>query len=70
MHIKAVGIVTADTMGQDGTIGVRWKKLSEDKLIEITPEKFKNNVFNNTLYEEFNSDIIDFVISQIIKGER
>lgn len=67
--IKAVGIVTDTKKGESellGTsIGVKWKMDFKPEKIDVTPEIYRNNVFNNTLYEEYNSVIIKKVIDAI-----
>mgnify|MGYP004443966433 FL=1 len=68
LHIKAVGIVKDLKMEKDYPIVVSWKKL-DNKIVEITPEMYRNNVFNNALYEELNVEIIDYVIEQILAFE-
>jgi hypothetical protein len=58
--IKAVGIVVDDTIEDKGNLGkgitVKWLWTGNEK-IAITPEMYKNNVFNNTLYEEYLPEI-------------
>lgn len=71
LKIKAVGIVkdvqkrTSHTLGTG--ICVIWKRNFNPITIDITPEIYRNNVFNNTLFEEFNSDIIELLIDELIK---
>ena len=68
--IKAVGVVTdnnitfyKDTVGSYLGNGVKVNWLwNDEKRIKISDEMYRYNVFNNTLYEEFNSDIQKLVI--------
>ena len=67
--IKAVGIVkdTKKTYNNLGTgIDVAWKNNFKSFSISVTPEIYRNNVFNNTLYEEFNKSIIDAIIKEFV----
>ncbi|MDY5940714.1 MAG: hypothetical protein SPJ23_03565 [Eubacteriales bacterium] len=68
--IKAVGIVIDNRI--DGNIfetgngiRVKWKALDTPIKVDITEKIYKNNVFNNTLYEEYNPEILEKVISEI-----
>lgn len=69
--IKAVGIVkdtkkeASDSLGTG--ISVRWKQCFTPITINVTPQIYRNNVFNNTLYEEFNDNIIKDVIDGLMK---
>ena len=70
MIIKAVGIVIDNRI--DGNIfetgngiRVKWKALDTPIKVDITEKIYKNNVFNNTLYEEYNPEILEKVISEI-----
>ena len=58
--IKAVGIVVDDRIEEKGNLGkgvaVNWL-WNGKKEIAITAEMYKNNVFNNTLYEEYFPEI-------------
>lgn len=62
LHIKAVGIITNTKKVQLTALGtgirVKWKEDFVPITIDVTPEIYRNNVFNNTLYEEFNTEII------------
>ncbi|NLU08819.1 MAG: hypothetical protein GXW91_11450 [Clostridiales bacterium] len=68
--IKAVGVVTdnnitfyKDTVGSYLGNGVKVNWLwNDEKRIKISDEMYRYNVFNNTLYEEFNSDIQKLVV--------
>ena len=59
--VKAIGIVNDDTITDynDGKgVSVNWLWHSHSPIeINLTPAIYKNNVFNNTLYEEYNLDI-------------
>lgn len=76
VHIKAVGVVISrafetPNLFNDGrkhiSVLVDWKHKSFDKnfLIkhELTERELKYNVYNNTVYREYNSDIINEVFS-------
>ncbi len=70
LNIKAVGIVN-DTMKKPyenlGTgVSVIWKEDFEPFTIAIDNAMYKNNVFNNTLYEEYNLEIINKIIDTFI----
>lgn len=71
LHIKAIGIVINTVKKRSKSLGtgisVRWKKDFTPIIINITPQIFRNNVFNNTLYEEFNEEIIRSLIDALIK---
>lgn len=71
LHIKAVGIVNdvnKNISRELGTgIGVKWKDDFESMKIEITEKVFKNNVYNNTLFEEYDAEIINKLICELIK---
>ncbi len=72
LYIKAVGIVLDDKLevinGLGTGIKVKWVgELEEFIPISITQEMYRNNVFNNTLYEEYNKNIINILIDTIIK---
>ena len=72
IHIKAVGVVKdnkPEVVEELGTgIKVKWKE-GFDKIISknITPEMYRNNTFNNSLYEEYNKNIIEELINAIMK---
>ena len=71
LQIKAVGIVkdtkkeASDSLGTG--ISVRWKQCFTPITVDVTPQIYRNNVFNNTLYEEFNDNIIKEVIDGLMK---
>ena len=70
LNIKAIGIVD-DIATKTGTglgtgIGVKWKKDFTPISVVLNDETFRNNVYNNTLYEEFDLDIINRVIDALI----
>lgn len=71
LHIKAVGIVNDVnkniSRGLGTGIGVKWKDDFEPMKIEITEKVFKNNVYNNTLFEEYDAEIINKLICELIK---
>jgi len=71
LRIKAIGIVNDSTIKNYNDLGtgisVKWVKRDlELEPIAITEKIYKNNVFNNALYEEFNPDIIKVIIDNII----
>ena len=69
LNIKAVGIVTDTNKFQNSNLGtgisVKWNINFKPFSIPLTAEIYKNNVFNNTLYEEFNQDIIQKLINSL-----
>ena len=71
LSIKAVGIImnvrkhTSDNLGTG--VDVNWKTGFSTISINITPQIYKNNVFNNTLYEEFNVSIIKQLIDILMR---
>ncbi len=70
LHIKAIGIVTSTDKKKSHSLGtgisVKWKADFMPITIAVTPQIFRNNVFNNTLFEEFNGDIICKIIEEIM----
>lgn len=70
IRVKAVGIVTATntctSKDDDNCISVKWKKEFEPFSVKLTEKMYKNNVFNNTLYEEFNENIVLQIIEKIL----
>ncbi len=70
--IKAIGIVTSTAISNpnDSNLGmgvtVKWDKRFSPYTFDITKAMYRNNVFNNSLYEEFNSDIIQFLTNNLI----
>ena len=71
LHIKAIGIVVDTQKKESNSLGtglhVQWKKDFAPFTMEITPQIFRNNVFNNTLFEEFNKEIICKLIDALIE---
>lgn len=69
--IKAVGIVkdtkkeASDSLGTG--IEVCWNLDFSSDTVNVTSQIYRNNVFNNTLYEEFNDNIIQKVIGGLMK---
>lgn len=64
--IKAVGIVT-ETDTSENTVKVKWKRNFKGiEPITVTPERYRNNVYGNTLYEEYDSEIINEVIKAVM----
>lgn len=70
LHIKAVGIVndTAKKSYNDlGTgVSVVWKNDFRPFSITVNDAMYKNNVFNNTLYEEYDINVINKIIKTFI----
>ena len=70
LRIKSIGIVTKTEKIKDASLGagisVKWIKKFSPIIIDITPEIFRNNVFNNTIYEEYNEEIILRIVDCII----
>lgn len=72
LYIKALGIVVDNKPqyfeGLGTGIVVKWKeKFTETIEISITPEMYRNNVYNNSLYEEYDKKIIQKLIKEIMK---
>ncbi len=72
LHVKAVGIVTDNDCIISGGLGtgikVKWsKKYNPIAPIYITPEIYRNNVFNNSIYEEYNEEIINKLVDAIME---
>lgn len=80
IHIKAIGFVIGrnikeynysatsnDSMGFGRK--VIWKKVYSNKedwlQVAISPEDMKNNVYNNTLYEEYSATVINKILDQL-----
>ncbi|MGZ0879606.1 hypothetical protein ACWZQY_026945 [Priestia megaterium] len=62
LRVKAVGIVIndereKDALGEGVTVKWLWDCGNTPEIIKITDAVYKNNVFNNTLYEEYNFNI-------------
>lgn len=70
LHIKAIGIVNDTTKNHYNNLGtgvrVIWKENFQPFSITVDDKMYKNNVFNNTLFEEFNTSIIEKIINSII----
>lgn len=66
LNIKAIGIVTDTNKYKSKDFGtgicIKWKKDFKPITVYITDKIYKNNVFNNSLYEEFNDSIINLII--------
>lgn len=71
LHIKAIGIVTSTEKKTSNSLGtgipVQWKQNFTPIIISVTPQIFRNNVFNNTLFEEFNGEIIRKIAGELIE---
>ena len=71
LHIKAVGIVINTAKKKSNSLGtgicVRWKQNFTPIAITVTPQIYRNNVFNNTLFEEFNDVVIQRLADELIK---
>ena len=59
-------IATKTGTGLGTGIGVKWKKNFTPISVVLNDETFRNNVYNNTLYEEFDLDIINRIINALI----
>lgn len=70
LHIKAVGLVNDTTKKHYDSLGtgvrVIWKENFQPFSISVDDKMYKNNVFNNTLFEEFNTNIIEKIIKSIM----
>lgn len=70
LHIKAVGLVKDTTKKHYDSLGTGvkaiWKENFQPFSITIDDKMYKNNVFNNTLFEEFNTNIIEQIIKSIM----
>lgn len=70
LNIKAVGIVndTAEKSYDDlGTgVSVTWKNDFSPFSITVNDAMYKNNVYNNTLYEEYDISVINKIIKTFI----
>ncbi|WP_243388503.1 hypothetical protein [Bacillus kexueae] len=74
LGIKAIGVVYDDQIKDYGLgkgVSVKWlwplEGVSQEK-IAITSEMYKNNVFNNTLYEEYNPVVQSFILNKVFGG--
>lgn len=70
LYIKAVGIVT-DNYKKHTDLGygvkVKWKKdFNKAVKLSVSSEMYRNNVFSNTLYEEYNENIISQLVDIIM----
>ena len=71
--VKAIGIVTSEVCDNPNKanlgcgVCVKWKENFTEEVFDITPEMYRNNVFNNSLYEEFNAEIIKFIINRLMQ---
>ncbi len=70
LHIKAAGIVNDTTKKSYNNLGtgvsVIWKKDFQPFSLTINDAMYKNNVFNNTLYEEYDTAVINKIIKTFI----
>lgn len=71
LHIKAIGIVTNTVQKTSELLGtgisVKWKQDFVPITTTVSPQMYRNNVFNNTLYEEYNEKIICDLVNALIK---
>lgn len=71
VNIKALGIVTDPTAIKTADMGtgiaVKWKKDFKAISFDIDAPGGKNNVYSNTLYEEFNPEIANLLIDELIR---
>lgn len=67
LHIKAVGIVTDTNDYLENGVKVKWKQSFDGiEPFTITQERYRNNVYGNTLYEEYDPEIITAVVNAIL----
>ncbi|WP_440110651.1 hypothetical protein [Paenibacillus sp. QZ-Y1] len=68
LTIKAVGIVTDDLIKERTGLGLgvstKWIWEGEEKIL-LTERMYKNNVFNNALFEEYNFEIQSLVLQKV-----
>ena len=73
LHIKAIGIVTNTEKKTSNSLGtgipVQWKQNFTSVTVPVTPQIYRNNVFNNTLFEEFNKEIICRIIDKLLEQQ-
>ena len=73
LHIKAIGIVTSTEKKTSNSLGmgipVQWKQNFTSITVPVTPQIHRNNVFNNTLFEEFNKEIICRIIDEFLEQQ-
>lgn len=71
LNIKALGIVTDPTAVKTDDMGtgisVKWKKDFKAISFDTDAPGGKNNVYSNTLYEEFNPEIANLLIDELIR---
>ena len=71
--VKAIGIVTGEVCDKPNKtnlgcgVCVKWKENFSEEVFDVTPEMYRNNVFNKSLYEEFNEEIITFIINRLMQ---
>ncbi|PYI56114.1 hypothetical protein [Paenibacillus flagellatus] len=68
--IKAIGIVIDDRIEDRNGLGLgvtmKWIWQGEERIL-LTDQMYKNNVFNNTLYEEYNQDILTLILRKVFE---
>jgi hypothetical protein len=72
LNVKAIGLVLDNNKRKSnlGTgVKVKWLDNFKPFSIDITKEMYRNNVFNNTLYEEYNVEIINELINRLISKQ-
>lgn len=81
VNIKAIGFVTGTNIKNyefpngEGSMGygreVVWKKEYNNKdewlRVKISDEDIKNNVYNNTMYEEYSIEVIEKILGEFPK---
>lgn len=71
LNVRAIGIVFDDKVKKyslGNGVQVKWIKSSHQTpllKLDLTSEMYKNNVFNNTLYEEFNPAVQIKVLNEL-----
>ncbi|MDD3653118.1 MAG: hypothetical protein PHO01_02850 [Desulfotomaculaceae bacterium] len=74
IRIKAIGVIVDYNIREYKSchghgVGVKWL-WTGDERIHITEKMYRNNVFNNTLYEEYNHDIQVRVLDLSLKPKK
>lgn len=66
LHIKAIGIVNMVSKNS-GEISVHWFADMRQSPLKISLNNFngKNNVYSNTLYREYNNEIIQYIFNNV-----
>ncbi len=62
LHIKGIGIVLSHDVNGKSSLNMKW---ISDKVIKWGKVNDKYNVRSNTLYEEFNPEIIETILNEL-----